>query len=172
MKIHSSFETERLILKPTAIEDHEFFLELLNTPKWIKFVGDRNVKSIEQAKEYIRNRILPQFEKFGYSNYTVIRKLDNAKIGSCGLFDREGLDGVDIGFAFLPEYEKKGYGFEAAERMKKAAFEEFNISQILAITMKTNLASQRILDKLGMTFEKIVKLPNDDEELLLYSIIN
>lgn len=172
MKIHNSFETERLILKPTSIEDHEFLLELLNTPKWIKFVGDRNVKSIEQAKEYIQNRILPQFEKFGYSNYTVVRKSDGAKIGTCGLFDREGLDGVDIGFAFLPEYEKQGCGFEAVDRMKKAAFEEFNISQILAITLKTNVASQKLLDKLGMKFDKIVRLPNDDEDLLLYTINN
>lgn len=170
MTKYKDFETERLFLKPTSEEDYGFILELLNTPKWLKYVGDRNVKSIEDAKAYIQNKIMAEFEEHGYSNYTIVRKSDGAKIGTCGLFDREGLDGVDIGFAFLPEYEKKGYAFESVERMKKAAFEEFNITQILAITTKDNISSQKLLNKLGMKMDGTTKLPDDDEELLLYKI--
>ncbi len=166
------FETERLILKPTSIDDSAFVYELLNSPKWLKYIGNRNVNSIEEAKEYIKNKMQPQLERLGYSNYTVIRKSDTIKIGSCGLYDREGLEGIDIGFAFLPNYEKKGYAFEAANKMKEVGFEEFGIWQISAITAKDNISSQRLLEKLGLKFDKIIKIPNDDEDLLLYKLSN
>ena len=84
MSQHKIFETERLILKPTSEEDAEFILELFNTPKWIKYVGDRNIKTVENAREYIKTKMLSQLEKLGYSNYTLIRKADNCKIGLCG----------------------------------------------------------------------------------------
>jgi len=85
MNQYKIFETERLILKPTSIEDAEFIFELLNTPKWIKYIGDRNIKTIENARGYIKTKMLPQLRKLGYSNYTLIRKADNCKIGTCGL---------------------------------------------------------------------------------------
>lgn len=100
MSQYRIFETERLILKPTSEEDAAFIFELLNTPKWIKYIGDRNIKTIENARDYIEAKILPQLKRLGYSNYTLISKLDNCKIGTCGLYDRDGLIGVDIGFAF------------------------------------------------------------------------
>lgn len=170
MPVSHSFETERLLLRPTNETDAAFIYQLLNSPKWLQFIGDRNVNSIEDAKEYIQHRILPQLEKLGYSNYTVIRKSDRAKIGSCGLYDREGLDGIDIGFAFLPEYEGRGYGFEAANQVKHAAFQVFGISKIKAITSKDNLASQKLLRKLGLTFVEVFTLPNDSEELMLFEL--
>ena len=170
-KVYKSFETERLILKPTTINDSGFILELMNTPKWIKNVGDRNVKTLRDAQKYIESKMLPQLEKLGYSNYTVTRKKDNQKIGVCGLYDREGLEGIDIGFAFLPEYEKKGYAFESANKIKEIAKSEFDLSIINAITIKENKSSIRLLDKLGFKFEKIVKIPDDDEELFLYKLI-
>ena len=98
----SSIATERLVLKPTTLEDAAFILELLNSPKWLKFIGDRNVKSIAEAEAYIKERMLPQFERLGFTNNVVIRKADGKKIGACGLYDRDGLEGIDIGFAFLP----------------------------------------------------------------------
>lgn len=170
MLTHKSFETERLILKPTSEEDAEFILTLLNTPKWLKFIGDRNVTTIEKAREYITNKIVPQLERLGYSNYTLVRKADNVKIGTCGLYDREGLEGVDIGFAFLPEYEKQGYAYEAASRLKEAAIHEFGLTEISAITTKENISSQRLLQKLGLILTGTTKLPNSNEELLLYKI--
>ncbi|WP_108869968.1 GNAT family N-acetyltransferase [Aquimarina aquimarini] len=170
MDIKKTFETERLILKPTSENDAAFIFELLNSPKWLAFIGDRNVTSVESAKEYIKSRILPQFERLGYANYTVIRKSDQVKIGSCGLYDREGLDGVDIGFAFLPGYEGKGYGYEAANKIKNLAYDEFGIQEILAITAKNNHSSQKLLEKLGLKLNGTTRLPNEDEELLLYII--
>ena len=164
------FETERLILKAASTEDAAFIFELLNTPKWIEFIGDRNVHSEEEAAQYILDRMLPQYEKLGFGNYIVILKEDNSKIGTCGLFDREGLEGIDLGFAFLPEYEQKGYGFESSNRLMKAGFEEIKIDQINAITMTTNFSSQKLLEKLGMTQVGKFHLPNDPEELFLYSI--
>ena len=123
MTQYKIFETERLILKPASEEDASFIFELFNTPKWLQYIGDRNVKTVEDARDYIKTRMVPQLERLGYSNYVVIRKTDNCKVGTCGLYDREGLEGIDIGFAFLPEYEKKGYAFEGAIELQHVAFE-------------------------------------------------
>lgn len=90
------------------------------------------------------------------------------KLGICGLYDREGLEGIDIGFALLPEHEHKGYAFESASELKRAGIEVFGLSRIGAITTKENVASQILLEKLGLKFSRTVQLPNDDEELLLY----
>ncbi|MGB6154253.1 MAG: GNAT family N-acetyltransferase [Pricia sp.] len=92
------------------------------------------------------------------------------KIGTCGLYDRDGIDGIDIGFAFLPDYEKKGFAFEAADKIKQVAFNEFGIEAIMAITAKNNLSSQKLLRKLGLELTGTTTLPNDIEELLLYRI--
>jgi RimJ/RimL family protein N-acetyltransferase len=170
MSQHKNFETERLILKPTSEEDAEFILELFNTPKWIKYVGDRNIKTVENARDYIQTKMLSQLERLGYSNYTLIRKADNCKIGICGLFDRDGVEGIEIGFAFLPEYEKKGFAFESANKLKNVAFNEFGLAEINAITVKDNISSQKLLEKLGLKLKGTTKLPNDKEELLLYKI--
>ncbi|MDX1828666.1 MAG: GNAT family N-acetyltransferase [Lutibacter sp.] len=170
MNQYKIFETERLILKPTSEEDAEFIFELLNTPKWIKYIGDRNIKTVKNARDYIKTKMLPQLKKLGYSNYTLIRKADNCKIGTCGLYDREGLEGVDIGFAFLPEYERKGYAFESANKLKNVAFNKFGLTHINAITTKNNISSQKLIEKLGLELNGTTKLPNDDEELLLYKI--
>lgn len=165
-----TFETERLFLRPTDTIDAEFILELMNTPKWLAYIGERNVNTVNDAKMYILSRMQPQFFHLNFGNYTVIRKSDNIKIGTCGLYDREGLDGIDIGFAFLPEYEQKGYAFEAANRLKEAAALDFGIKKLYAITVKENLASQKLLTKLGMEFIGTTRIPNDNEELLAFKI--
>ena len=167
---NSVFETDRLIVRPVTLEDASFILELFNSPKWLKYIGDRNVKNISQSTEYIQTRMISQYEKLGYSTFTVIRKTDLAKIGTCGLYDREGMDGIDIGFAFLPQYERRGYAFEAAEKIMYLAFNKFGIPELKAITTKYNFASQKLLEKLGMLQNGTFTLPDDDEELLLYTI--
>ncbi len=166
--MYKTFETERLILRPTDLEDAEFILALLNTPKWLQFIGDRNIHDVEDAIHYINSRVLYQYERLGYGNYTVIRKEDGVKIGSCGLYDREGLEGIDIGFAFFPEYEGKGYGFEAASRMLKAAVEDFSLKKIKAITNLENYASQKLLEKIGLVKVDKIKMHND--ELFLFEL--
>jgi [ribosomal protein S5]-alanine N-acetyltransferase len=165
-----SFETERLIIRPTNISDAPFIFELLNTPKWIKNIGNRNINSVDDAKNYINNKMIPQLERLGYANNTVIRKSDNVKLGTCGLYNREELEGVDIGFAFLPQYEKMGYAFESASKLKEIAKSEFGISELSAITIKENIDSQNLIIKLGLTFEKMINLPNDPEDLMLFYI--
>lgn len=170
MTEYKSFETPRLTLKPTSIEDAAFVLELFNSPKWLRYIGDRNVHSIEDAKAYISAKIYPQLQRLGYANYTVIRKSDGIKMGSCGLYDREGLEGIDIGFAFLPDFEGQGFAFEAARKVLDFADDVFGIERIRAITTHDNSASQKLLEKLGLTFKKNIKLPNDEEELLMYEI--
>ena len=170
MKPIISYETERLILRPTIEEDAPFTLELLNSPKWLKYIGDRKVYNLEDAVNYINEKIKPQYERLGYSNYIVIRKSDGAKMGNCGIYDREGLEGVDIGFAFLPDFEKKGYAYEAAQKVMSIGFDEFNIKKIKAITTKDNLSSQKLLEKLGLKFIKLTRIPNDEVELMLYEI--
>ncbi len=147
-----------------------FLLELLNSPKWLKYIGERNVKTVDDAKAYIREKMLPQLATHGYGNYAVIRKSDNVTIGSCGLYDRDGLDGIDIGFAFLPQYEGKGYAFEAAEKMLEAGFSTFKIKKISAITTKDNISSQKLITKLGLNYIKDIQLPDDDASLLLYQL--
>jgi RimJ/RimL family protein N-acetyltransferase len=168
MPSYHSFKTERLILRPTLADDASFIFELLNTPKWIEFIGDRNIRSEEDARQYIITRMLPQLKRLGYSNYTVVRKEDELKIGVCGLYDRPGLDGVDIGFAFLPQYEGKGFAFEAASALIEAAGSQFAIPQLKAITTVKNISSQKLLLKLHFEFTKMIRLEDDEEELMLF----
>ncbi|HEA21495.1 hypothetical protein LCGC14_1095450 [marine sediment metagenome] len=172
MSFHTTFKTERLIIRPTSEEDAEFIFKLMNTQQWQEYIGDRNIKSVEIAETYVKSKILPQFARLGYGNYTIIRNSDKAKIGTCGLFDREGLNGIDIGFAFLPEYGKLGFAFEAAERIIIAGFTDFGLKTILAITTEDNSSSQKLLTKLGLEAVGTTELPNDSKKLLLYSIEN
>ena len=170
MKFYPFFETERLELHAVTEADASYQLAIMNTPKWIKNIGDRKVYTEKDAAKYISEKISPQFERLGYGNYKVIRKSDGQFLGNCGLYDRPGLEGVDIGFAFLPHYEKKGYAFESAQKLKEEAFANFGIKTISAITIPSNLSSQKLLEKLGLSFVKMIHLPNDDEELMLYQI--
>lgn len=168
--MYKEFESERLVLKPTIENDAELIFALMNTPKFIRYVGDRNISSIDDAEDYIRTKMLPQLEDLGYSSYTIFRKSDHSKVGTCGLYKREGIDGVDIGFGLLPEHEGFGYAFESANRILQAAYEDFGITEIKAITSKENFASQKLLDKLGLERIGTTKLPNEEEEILLYRI--
>lgn len=167
---YTTYETERLILKPTTEEDADFILALYNTPNWLRFIGDRNVKSTEDAKNYIRKKMLPQLERLGYASFTVINKSDQTRMGTCGLFDREGLDGIDIGFAFLPQFEGKGFGYECGLKLINLAKNEFGIDSIQAITVQENVGSQKLLGKLGLEKTGTTRIPGDPEELLLYHL--
>ncbi|MBP6576087.1 MAG: GNAT family N-acetyltransferase [Chryseobacterium sp.] len=163
-----TFETERLILKPADLEDADFFLKLYNLPSFIKFIGDRNLRTKEDAEKYILNRFRPQLERLGFGNYVVIHKELNKKIGAVGIFEREGLDVLDIGFSFFPEFEGKGYAYESASNLKEIAKNDFGVSKLSAITSKENYSSQKLIEKLGLKFQKLVTLPDETEELMYY----
>jgi RimJ/RimL family protein N-acetyltransferase len=172
MKNIKSLETERLVLQPMSMDDGPFIFELYNSPNFIRFIGDRNIKSITDAENYITAKFLPQFERLGYGNFLIKLKSDDTKIGGVGVFEREGLEVHDIGFSFLPEFEGKGYGFEASKKLMETVVSEFGLKKISAITSKENIASQKLIEKLGLKYQSTVRLPDDDEDLLYYETEN
>ncbi|MDF2551812.1 MAG: N-acetyltransferase [Chryseobacterium sp.] len=165
---NKSYETERLIIRPMSLNDADLILELYNMPKFIKFIGNRNINSLSDAENYIKAKFLPQFEKSGFGNYLIVLKEGNQKIGGVGIFEREGLDIVDIGFSVLEKFEGKGLMFEAAQKVKSIGMDDFGLNKISAITTKDNLSSQKLIEKLGLKFQKYVTLPNENEELMYY----
>lgn len=167
-KENNFYETERLIIRPMSLEDGEFLLDLYNRPKFIQFIGDRHIKTVSDAENYIKNKFLPQFEKLGFGNYMVITKDENKKIGGVGIFERDGLDVVDIGFSLLEEFEGKGYAYEAAIKVKSIGMDEFGLKKLSAITAKDNFSSQKLIEKLGLKFKNHVTLPGENEELRYY----
>ncbi len=167
---YNIFETDRCTMRPVSTEDAEFILKLVNTPKWLMYVGDRNIHSVLEAEKYISEKMVPHYETHGFGNYVVMDKFTNQKMGTCGLYDRPNLDGVDIGFAFLPEFEKQGFGFEAVSYLKEFAFGELGFKKIGAITTLDNIDSQKLLEKTGFTFIKKIKMDDDEVELMYYEI--
>ena len=164
----NSYETDRLILKPAEVQDADFFLELYNMPSFIQYIGDRNLRTKEDAENYIKSRFIPQIEKLGFGNNVVILKEDHTKIGAVGIFEREGLDVLDIGFSFLEKYEGKGYAYESANKLKEVAATDFGVHKISAITTKDNFSSQKLIERLGLKFQKMVTIPEDVVELMYY----
>ncbi len=163
-------ETERLVLRRMRLEDASFILELLNTEGWLKYIGDRNVKTEQAAENYLREKVLVGSSMNGLGMLLVETKSEGKAIGICGLVEREGLDAPDIGFAFLPEHYGKGYAYESAVPVLRFAQADLGMLKVQAITIKENLSSIRLLEKLGMEFIKTIRIPNDEEELLLYQI--
>ena len=163
-----TYETERLILKPTDLEDLDFLLEILNTPKYYKFIGDRKVRTLEDAENYFNQRIFPQFEKLGFGNYTVMLKSDGTKIGFCGVYVRPNLETPDIGFAFFEAYEGKGYAYESSNFIKNMVKTDFGIKKLGGITVEYNHSSRKLLEKLGLKFQKKFFMEGDPEELMYY----
>jgi len=163
-------ETKRLILQQVSSEDAKFILALLNEPSFIRNIGDRGVRTLDDARAYILNRLIASYEKFGFGMYLVILKETGMPAGLCGLVQRDGLDDVDIGYAFLPGHWSKGYATESALGVKEYAKNSIGLKRIVGITDPNNDGSIRVLEKLGLEFEKIVKLSEDDIELKLYAI--
>ena len=162
-------ETERLILREIVERDAEFIHDLLNQPSFVKYIGNRNVHSVEAAREFIENRYRQSYREHGFGLYTVELKENSASIGICGFVKRETLPDADIGFAFLPQFERKGYAFESAAAVMKYGRDVLNIGRVLAITTIDNESSGRLLEKLGFRFERLIKQPPSDEELKLFS---
>lgn len=162
-------ETNRLVLREIVETDDEFVLDLLNQPSFIKHIGDRNVRTIEQAKDFIENRYRASYREHGFGLYAVELKEINKPIGICGFVRRETLPDADIGFAFLPEYERQGYAFESADAVMNYGRDVLKLEKILAITTQDNENSVKLLAKLGFQFEGLIRQPNDEAELNLFS---
>lgn len=161
-------ETERLVLDKFSIEDAPFILTLLNTPSWIQSIGNRGVKTLADAQSYISDGALNSYRQHGFGPYLVKLKTNGLPIGLCGLFKRDTVDDPDIGFALLPDYTGKGYGFESATAVMKYARDVLGLTRIVGITLPTNQYSIRLLEKLGLRFERRINVRADGEESLLF----
>jgi RimJ/RimL family protein N-acetyltransferase len=161
-------ETERLVLRHLSPEDAGFILELLNEPSFIRNIGDRGVRTIEGANSYILNGPVASYTKNGFGLYLVKLKETDESIGMCGLIKRDTLEDVDIGYAFLPRFWSKGYAVESAKAVKEYGKNTVGLKRIVAIVDPENEASIRVLEKIGLQFEKMVRLSEDDIELKLF----
>ncbi len=161
--------TERLVLKKITEADAPFYVRLFNSEGWLTYIGDRNVRTVDEAKDYIKKNYLPSYDAHGYGSYTVSLKDTGETIGACGLYKRDQLEYPDIGFSFLSEYMGKGYGYEAASAVMQYA-QDLNIAAVLGITVPYNKASIALLKKLGLRENGTFRFPEDPEELLLFKI--
>lgn len=165
-------ETKRLQLKLITREDALFLYELMNTQKWHQFIGDRRIHTPEDAAQYIGDQMSTDIHEKGFVNHLMIEKTTGNTVGTCSLHDRENVDGMDIGYALLPQYEGYGYATEGAEAMVKFAFEVQQQQQVSAITTPQNTGSCRVLEKLGFQYKGLIHLPNIDGEIKLYVLVN
>lgn len=162
-------ETERLRLREFTLDDTPFIIELLNSEGWIKYIGDRNVKTEEQAINYLGNGPLKSYRQNGFGLSMVEKKDDQTPIGMCGIINRDNLKHPDIGFALLPEFYGKGYAYEIASAVLQYAKEQLKLPIIAAIVQPDNISSIKLLGKLGLHFLKTFCFASSEEKLLLYS---
>ncbi len=161
--------TERLALRELVLDDAEFILELLNEPAFLRFIGDKGVRTAAGAREYLLKGPMDSYERSGFGLYAVCL-LGGTPIGICGLVKRDGLADVDIGFAFLSRYRSKGYACESASAVLAHARHVLRTRRIVAITSAENLDSIAVLEKIGLKFERMIRLAKDGDELKLFGI--
>jgi [ribosomal protein S5]-alanine N-acetyltransferase len=158
--------SDRLNIKPISLEDQEFILNLVNSEGWLKNIGDRNIKNLEDVSKYI-DKILSHESYF----YNVVElKATHEKIGIITFLYRATQKYPDFGFAFLPEFENKGFAFEASKIYLNEIFRNSTLDKIIGITMPSNKKSIKLLKKLGFEFEKIII--ENEEKLSIYRKFN
>lgn len=167
----SVLETDRLTLRRLTVGDAPFMLDLLNQPSFLRFIGDRGVRSLEAARGYIARGPLASYERHGFGLYLVVLQTTGDALGICGLLQRDFLDAPDIGFAFLPRFWSQGYAFEAASAVLAYGRNALGIGRILAITAPDNTASIRLLEKLGLRFQGLVKTSADGPQDKLFGSV-
>lgn len=161
--------SERLSLRQLCPDDAPFMLALLNDADFLRNIGDRGVRSLEQARQYIIDGAMASYREHGFGLWGVIPDGIDHCVGICGLIRREHLDDVDIGFAFLPDARGKGYALEASQACMDFGRAEIGLRRIIAITSQDNPPSARLLEKIGLRFERLIRLADDTEELRLYA---
>lgn len=164
----SLIQTERLSIQYLSGDDSPFILKLLNEPSWIQYIGDKGVKTEEDAMNYIQTGPIKMYKDYGIGLLLVTLKETGVPIGMCGLIKRPSLEDIDLGFAFLPEFTGKGYAYESAQAVLQYGKEQLHLNKVVAITTIDNTKSQNLLTKLGFSYEQTILDPNDKEELKLF----
>jgi Acetyltransferases, including N-acetylases of ribosomal proteins len=164
-------ETPRLKLRRFSTDDAAFVLELLNEPSFLRYIGDKKVRNLDDARQYILNGPVASYERNGFGLNLVELKDQHTPIGMCGLLKRDELPDADIGFAFLPTFWKKGFAFEAATAVLHDARERLKLPRLLAITSLDNDASIELLERLGFKFERVMRLSPTHEEVKLFRLM-
>ena len=159
--------TERLVLRWLAAEDADFIVALMNDPDWLRFIGDRGIRTADDARNYIATGPAAMYARLGFGLYAVERREDQAAIGICGLVERDWLEAVDLGFAFLPRYRGVGYAHEAAAATLDHA-RTLGLDRVLAIVSPDNEDSVRLLAKLGFTFQRMARPPAAADEACIF----
>jgi ribosomal-protein-alanine N-acetyltransferase len=162
--------TERLRLRRITLDDADLTLALWNDPAFVRNVGDRGVRTEEQARKKIEAGALQLYANYGYGPYVVEFRSSRERIGICGLFKRDNLDDPDIGFALLPEFCRQGYAEEAAQAVVDHARDDLAAGTLTAIVSPHNAASIRLIEKLGLRFCRMITMPGDEEAICLYSM--
>jgi RimJ/RimL family protein N-acetyltransferase len=162
-------ETERLNLRQLNAGDAAFMLELLNEPSFLRNIGDRGVRTIEEATRYILRGAVESYARHGFGFWMVELKDAGTPAGICGLVKRDALPDVDIGYAFLPRFWSRGYAHEAAAAVMVYARGTLGLKRVLAIVNPDNAGSIRVLEKLGLKFDRLVRLSDDEPEIMLFA---
>ena len=164
----SVIRTARLDLRELDFGDAEFILELLNEAGFIRFIGDKGVRTHADARDYIHQGPMDSYARNGFGLYAAC--LDGTPIGICGLVKREGLNDPDVGFAFLSRYWSLGYAVESAAAILAHAGDTLGIKRVVAITSPDNHASIAVLQKIGLKFERMIRLVDHSPELKLFGL--
>jgi len=165
-----NIETERVRIRALTIIDAGFMMQLMNTDTWIKNIGNRNINDKTAASNYIANNIINSYNINGFGLFLVSTKNENESIGICGIVKREGITMTDLGFACLPKYEGKGFSTGAGNAGVKYATESMHLVELAGITKPDNLASIRVLEKVGMQFKQLIQLPQDSNMFSLFTM--
>ena len=166
--MHSKvIQTERLVLRQLELNDADFILELLNEAAFLRFIGDKGVRDLETAREYIQKGPIDSYGRHGFGLYATCL-LDGTPAGVCGLVKRDGLVDVDVGFAFLARHWLKGYAAESAAAVLAYARRVLRMQRIVAITAPENFGSIAVLEKIGLKFERMIRLTEHSQELKLF----
>jgi len=160
-------QTERLVLRQLDLNDAEFILELLNEAAFLRFIGDKGVRTLSDARSYILKGPMDSYGRHGFGMYATCL-LDGTPAGICGLVKRDGLADVDVGFALLPRHRSKGYAVESASAVLAHARRVLRLQRIVAITSPENLGSIAVLEKIGLKFERTIRLAEHSPEIKLF----
>ena len=168
LAIPPEIETPRLVLRRLQFDDAPFVVALLNEPSFIENIGDRGVRSIEDAHRYLREGPMAMYQNHGFGLWHTARKSDGASVGMCGLLKRDILPDVDVGYAFFPAFWGQGFAQEAAEGTLRYASQKFGIKRVIGVVSEGNAGSIRVLEKLGMSFERMFSMREDEPQVRLY----